>query len=87
MAKPNFTDIVSNAFRAERYRVKTYVRVPPRYRRDAKGRFVGGFARKGNTRRVFDRKSPKVTGYQLLAENITANNALLRRLTEKGAVR
>ena len=87
MVKPTFTELVRNAFTAKRWRVKNYVFVKPRYKRDAMGRFIGGFARKGYGRRVFDKKAPKVTGAQLMAENIAANNALLIKLKEKGAVK
>ena len=87
MKKLNFTDIVHNAFTAERYRVKDYVHVKPRYKRDALGRFTGGLARKGYSRCIYDKKAPKVTGAQLMAENIAANNALLIKLKEKGAVK
>ena len=87
MKKLNFTDIVRNAFTAKRYRVKDYVHVKPRYKRDEMGRFIGGFARKGYYRRILDKKAPKVTGSQLMAENIAANNALLIKLKEKGAVK
>ena len=82
----NISQMMAKVLHTKRYRVKTYIRVKPRYKRDSNGRFVGGLIRKGYTRRIFDRQAPKVSGIELMAENITANNALLTRLKSKAII-
>ena len=79
--------MIAEAFRKKRYRVKCYVRVGARYWRDERGRFAGGLERSGYSYRVYDRTVPMVTGSQLMAENILANNELLRRLRQRGSVK
>lgn len=76
----NLTDVINRASHAKRWRIKNYVNVAPKYARDAKGRFTGGYERKGYVRKVYDKKAPMVTNMQLMAENVAANNALLKRL-------
>lgn len=77
---PTWSEVLHKAMHTKRPTIKTWVRVPARYKRDAKGRFVGGVERKAYTRRLLDRKNLK-TGMELMAENVAANNALLKRLT------
>ncbi len=81
-----FSQIIHDALNAKRFRVKRYVRIAPKWKRDAKGRFVGGFARKGYTRKILDRDAPKVSNMQMMAENISTNNLLMRRLIDGGCV-
>ena len=83
----NINQVISKAWRAKRYRVKKYITVRPLYKRDANGRFTGGYFRKGYIRRVFDKQAPKVSGYELMAENFAANNALLTRLKNIGIIK
>lgn len=79
----NLSEMMHKTLHGKRYRVKNRVYIKPKYRRDARGRFVGGYSRRGYWRTILDKKSPKVTNMQLMAENIENNNALFRRLTER----
>lgn len=85
-AEMNLAEMMHKALHGERYRIKKSVYIKPKYRRDARGRFVGGYLRRGYWKRIFDKKSPKVTNMQLMAENIEKNNALLKRLTGRNWV-
>jgi len=85
--EPTISELIHNTLNAHRFRVKRYVQVAPKWKRDVRGRFVGGFVRKGYTRRILDRAAPMVSNMQMLAENVAANNSLLSALVRKKLLR
>lgn len=78
-----FTEIIESTFNSKSYRIKKRVYVKPIYKRDDKGRFIGGLKRKGYWLILREKKKPKVSNMQLFAENLNMNNYILRILRAK----
>lgn len=74
-----------HALHKKRPSVRGYVSVPALWKRDKRGRFLRRL-RKAYTRRIFDR-TRMVTGMEMIAENISQNNVLLKRLMDRGVLK
>jgi len=79
----SFSQLIHDVFNKKRPSIKGWVYVKAKYRRGKNGRFTGPRIRKGYSRRILDR-TRLVTGHEMLAENVAANNVLLKRLKEGG---
>lgn len=74
----NISELITRTLNGSTFRVRRYVHVPLRRGRDKNGRF-NGKNRKAYSYPIYDKSKP-VTYRKLMAENITANNALLAKL-------
>lgn len=76
----SISDLMTEAFTAKRYRTKI-VAVKAVWKRNNNGQFIKKI-RKSSLRHIKLKNEPMVTGSELIAENITANNLLLKKFKD-----